>query len=65
MESNFNPRSLAGATSLSDLMAAHPKDFNPRSLAGATASIPTKVSTLEFQSTLPRGSDRGAARLLR
>ena len=55
---NFNPRSLAGATSSSTIIRHRRSDFNPRSLAGATSSVtvPLAFSTL-FQSTLPCGSD--------
>ena len=55
---DFNPRSLAGATSLLWLRQAYASNFNPRSLAGATPEPPARIPKLEFQSTLPRGSDK-------
>ena len=57
MGANFNPRSLAGATSQGFSPSAGLRDFNPRSLAGATALLIVVPARNEFQSTLPRGSD--------
>ena len=54
---DFNPRSLAGATSFVNAIKVS-RNFNPRSLAGAT--VITLLITMyrqKFQSTLPRGSD--------
>ena len=55
---NFNPRSLAGATHTSLLLGFCISYFNPRSLAGATQLSAYYARAEEFQSTLPRGSDR-------
>ena len=56
--SNFNPRSLAGATGINNGSSKKEKHFNPRSLAGATQQQQMQAQMeLEFQSTLPRGSD--------
>ena len=56
---DFNPRSLAGATICKSFKIAHPFYFNPRSLAGATVSERRdSLRQRKFQSTLPRGSDR-------
>ena len=54
---NFNPRSLAGATSSAAGDYSAVVYFNPRSLAGATTYRTTLPATWIFQSTLPRGSD--------
>ena len=58
---NFNPRSLAGATSrTADIRRSYPS-FNPRSLTGATP--PFFICSAEydpFQSTLPHRSDAAA-----
>ena len=54
---DFNPRSLAGATSYFQYYLESAENFNPRSLAGATAAAPAKCFPSRFQSTLPRGSD--------
>ena len=55
---NFNPRSLAGATTYLFRFAAGRHYFNPRSLAGATFKIfKPRDCVIAFQSTLPRGSD--------
>ena len=57
--SDFNPRSLAGATSYLPSQLLLEFDFNPRSLAGATVALLFRqLSNLLFQSTLPRGSDK-------
>ena len=57
-DGNFNPRSLAGATSFSSSFSFKVFYFNPRSLAGATAEDIFKLGFVTiFQSTLPRGSD--------
>ena len=53
----FNPRSLAGATSVQYTSVAAPLFFNPRSLAGATLLCHLITNMVIFQSTLPRGSD--------
>ena len=55
---NFNPRSLAGATGWSSCGISVRKHFNPRSLAGATPGGRRFLcNNRAFQSTLPRGSD--------
>ena len=55
---DFNPRSLAGATMLQAKQCLPNFNFNPRSLAGATITRANRInSPLQFQSTLPRGSD--------
>ena len=55
---DFNPRSLAGATVIISNYCKLPIDFNPRSLAGATlAGWSYRQPSIQFQSTLPRGSD--------
>ena len=56
-QSNFNPRSLAGATAGAGGGGSGVSNFNPRSLAGATAEAEVAVAAAVFQSTLPRGSD--------
>ena len=43
---NFNPRSLAGATSNQIKYVCPHCDFNPRSLAGATAEDGTNITCL-------------------
>ena len=55
--SNFNPRSLAGATCSHTSENKSKKYFNPRSLAGATALLGPGLGAGIFQSTLPCGSD--------
>ena len=55
--SDFNPRSLAGATSLLKKSCKCSRYFNPRSLAGATCRAFAVIGTMAFQSTLPCGSD--------
>ena len=57
MWTDFNPRSLAGATAAVTTSSSTKSNFNPRSLAGATAEGDSKMLQLLFQSTLPRGSD--------
>ena len=57
--SDFNPRSLAGATSNNFILQLHKANFNPRSLAGATSTAVRFTRFSVFQSTLPRGSDLG------
>ena len=54
---DFNPRSLAGATLSYWLASKAARYFNPRSLAGATPMHWFLLRWIEFQSTLPRGSD--------
>ena len=55
---NFNPRSLAGATRYIDHKGDLQHHFNPRSLAGATfKGSKCFLNRFIFQSTLPRGSD--------
>ena len=54
---DFNPRSLAGATSIRNRRLTHDSYFNPRSLAGATSTKSFASSRSSFQSTLPCGSD--------
>ena len=56
---NFNPRSLAGATVLCPRAAIAWADFNPRSLTGATLAMQDDLVNMQFQSTLPHGSDKG------
>ena len=56
--SNFNPRSLAGATSSCRGSLPNSAHFNPRSLAGATLNVYKVFCRSRFQSTLPRGSDQ-------
>ena len=56
--SNFNPRSLTGATLSAPYVDQTFWHFNPRSLTGATVNVaqpPEQIA--EFQSTLPHGSD--------
>ena len=53
----FNPRSLAGATSVLQFLHLPQNYFNPRSLAGATNINNLCFLPILFQSTLPRGSD--------
>ena len=53
----FNPRSLAGATTVAIAAGARIGNFNPRSLAGATYNLPCVSHKALFQSSLPRGSD--------
>ena len=48
LQLNFNPRSLAGATSLLILRYLQPLHFNPRSLAGATLSSYLIIPTLPY-----------------
>ena len=58
LKHDFNPRSLAGATSISVIRIVSPFYFNPRSLAGATTTFKRICGwLLTFQSTLPCGSD--------
>ena len=55
---NFNPRSLAGATYFLIKHSLLTENFNPRSLAGATVYNYYAIARHQvFQSTLPRGSD--------
>ena len=55
---NFNPRSLTGATTSWMNGITVDTNFNPRSLTGATQDkILNKLFKLEFQSSLPHGSD--------
>ena len=54
---NFNPRSLTGATYCNCHSLPLLLDFNPRSLTGATLTATELLSIVEFQSTLPHGSD--------
>ena len=57
-DDNFNPRSLAGATLVTVQAVQILHNFNPRSLAGATLqNVADVYRVLQFQSTLPRGSD--------
>ena len=65
LRSNFNPRSLAGATRIRGMGLGSAVDFNPRSLAGATFNPVSSTHWLKgFQSTLPRGSDVLTAMIL-
>ena len=57
MLSNFNPRSLTGATKIYRVQTVLRLHFNPRSLTGATMLSRHTMLTLRFQSTLPYGSD--------
>ena len=57
MRLDFNPRSLAGATSRPPALLPVLTYFNPRSLAGATQRGRCRPGIHGFQSTLPRGSD--------
>ena len=54
---HFNPRSLTGATQCAQASAVFRRHFNPRSLTGATRHVFLYLSALQFQSTLPYGSD--------
>ena len=63
MSTNFNPRSLAGATGkIPAICNVTLRDFNPRSLAGATVAANDLAVMCKFQSTLPRGSDQASTR---
>ena len=55
--SDFNPRSLTGATKLDSSYLPLALDFNPRSLTGATGIYKQNKAENAFQSTLPYGSD--------
>ena len=58
--SNFNPRSLTGATQRHCKNSVPFGDFNPRSLTGATQLALLDIIPQQFQSSLPHGSDAEA-----
>ena len=59
LRSNFNPRSLTGATTSVYAPPCSTFYFNPRSLTGATRRAVSWLRSCgrKFQSTLPHGSD--------
>ena len=58
LHTNFNPRSLTGATKPERDRVVNDFHFNPRSLTGATDKREWTLAAKKFQSTLPHGSDR-------
>ncbi len=63
---HFNPRSRMGATMDKDAHLPTGVYFNPRSRMGATVeNIKSAQTKLQFQSTLPYGSDPKCQRIKR
>ena len=61
---NFNPRSLAGATSCRINVCLQPLNFNPRSLAGATVRTPrSQSSDVHFNPRSLAGATASAKRV--